>query len=282
MSKPIHGPIRPNVNPLAINRHSHIRNAAKWQLKDALALKNGPHATVYMINGDQYLGEWKGNLKHGNGTYFYRKNGSVYEGEWQNDMRHGYGTFSVPKEPSDDISEPTAQLRKVYAGEWQNDKRHGFGTHYYEDGSHYEGHWENNMKEGWGKMFYIDGSVYEGEWHEEKRQGQGILLLANGDRYEGMWMDDLKEGPGKYIYKQKRQSYHGEWVKGLPKCGTLIDLPPLPGQRPKKFPIPHIKLVDPDRILSDEREAILEDRWQRMMDMAEGHELESEGELDDE
>ena len=53
-----------------------------------------------------------------------------------------------------------------------------------------------------------------------------------------MWLNNEKEGPGKFIYKTKRQSYEGEWVSGMPKCGMLRDLPPLQGQNAKDFPIP--------------------------------------------
>ena len=42
----------------------------------------------------------------------------------------------------------------------------------------------------------------------------------------GMWLNDQKEGPGKYIYRSRRQAFEGEWVKGMPKCGTMVDLPP--------------------------------------------------------
>jgi hypothetical protein len=87
------------------------------------------------------------------------------------------------------------------------------------------------MKEGWGEMQYADGSIYQGEFHLEKRHGQGILLLPNGDRYEGVWFNDQKEGPGKFIYRQKRQIYEGEWSLGMPKCGTLKDLPPIAGKK---------------------------------------------------
>jgi hypothetical protein len=56
-----------------------------------------------------------------------------------------------------------------------------------------------------------------------------------------MWLNDQKEGPGKFIYKHKRQAYEGEWFRGLPKCGTLVDLPHLPGAMPRKYPIPEVR-----------------------------------------
>ncbi|KAJ3117378.1 hypothetical protein HK100_000836 [Physocladia obscura] len=274
-----------------IARHAYITKTPLWEQRDMLSRKNGSHATVFMVNGDRYLGEWFGNKKQGNGTYFYNDTGSIYEGEWKNDMRQGFGTFATPivlastsgklpdssgprgvsptsslihnksiDEKKSGLIEEALILRKVYAGEWKNDKREGRGTYFYQDGSWYEGMWMRDEKEDWGRMNYIDGAVYDGEWHCEMRHGQGILLLPSGDRYEGMWFNDLKEGPGKFIYKAKRQMYEGEWSKGLPKCGTLVDLPPLPGQLPKKYAIPEIKLADPVDVLEKQRQEIRNER----------------------
>lgn len=112
---------------------------------------------------------------------------------------------------------------------------------------------------------------------------------ANGNRYEGTWFNDQKEGPGKFIYRSKRQCYEGEWAKDMPKCGTLRDLPPLAGTQPRMYPIPpvcprhastpfshhtiiltqrtfliQLALADPQSVLENERDLILEDRMQRM------------------
>ncbi|EGF76275.1 hypothetical protein BATDEDRAFT_92863 [Batrachochytrium dendrobatidis JAM81] len=281
---------------LQIIRHANVSNTLRWQAKDRLSYKTGPHATVYLINGDRYIGNWKDNKRHGKGMHFYKKSGNVYEGEWENDQRQGFGTLSVPL-ASTESSDPTkpkppraktppvesesifssintstkkiddtlVELRKVYAGAWANDCRHGIGTFFYDLGGVYEGSWQNDMREGWGRMTYPDGSVYEGEWHMENRHGQGILLMANGDRYEGMWLSNEKEGPGKFVYRTKRQVYEGEWTKGMPKCGMLKDLPPLPGQKDRQYAIPQIMLSDPMEILDKERQQIYEERIQRMM-----------------
>jgi hypothetical protein len=56
-----------------------------------------------------------------------------------------------------------------------------------------------------------------------------------------MWFNDLKEGPGRFIYRSKRQVYEGEWAQGVPKCGTIIDLPPPPrGVRVTKHYLPQV------------------------------------------
>jgi hypothetical protein len=165
-----------------------------WKQKDALSQKNGAHATVYLINGDRYSGEWKDNQRHGKGTHYYKKSGHKYMGEWENDKRHGYGTLSIPeagsiqRETSQSLfaskskhssTNEMAKLVKVYTGSWKDDRKHGHGTYFYSDGSVYEGNWYQDMRQGWGRQTYADGSVYEGEWHHEMRHGQGVLLLSN-------------------------------------------------------------------------------------------------------
>jgi hypothetical protein len=129
---------------------------------------SGPHATVYLINGDRYIGDWMNNQRHGKGIHYYKKNGYIYEGEFSNDMRAGYGTLSIPTVAPVSTFKASAPgslfsgaapksvdgeevpLRKVYTGSWALDKRHGQGTYFYADGSVYNGFWANDMKEGWG------------------------------------------------------------------------------------------------------------------------------------
>ncbi|KAI8809478.1 hypothetical protein BJ742DRAFT_805239 [Cladochytrium replicatum] len=111
----------PHGKPL-IQRHAAVTEPERWQLKDQLSKKCGPHAMVYLINGDRFLGEWLDNKKHGNGTYFYSRTGSVYQGQWSDDMRNGFGTFSVRFEPPPlreaDPADPLSILKrkmKLYA-----------------------------------------------------------------------------------------------------------------------------------------------------------------------
>ncbi|KAJ3383226.1 hypothetical protein HDU92_004297 [Lobulomyces angularis] len=284
-----------------IPRHANIGKIPKWKEKEESSKKNGLHAPIHMMNGDIYLGQWKNNLKDGDGTYYY-KNGRIYEGEWKENKRNGYGTYSVAiddelennknsfndgenkliptleelsflklsknekKNKKNELKNDvpvSSKLRKVYAGDWKDDQRFGHGVYFYKDGTVYEGEWEKNMREGWGRISYADGSKYEGEWHKEMRHGQGILLLPNGDRYEGMWLNDMKEGPGKFIYKNKRQCYEGEWAKNLPKFGTVVDFPFVEGIGFRKFPLPPLRLVDPASVLLHQHELIVEERTQR-------------------
>lgn len=64
-------------------------------------------------NGDKYIGEWKGNKKHGKGTYFYA-NGNKYIGGYKDGKKHGYGIYYFGE--------------FTYQGEWINDKPVTDGT----------------------------------------------------------------------------------------------------------------------------------------------------------
>ncbi|KAI8899635.1 hypothetical protein BC833DRAFT_584970 [Globomyces pollinis-pini] len=271
------------MDGIRYERHVDLKKPRKLDVKDKdrLSQKNGTHSTIYLINGDRYIGEWRDNKRHGKGTHYYKSSGHTYMGEWQNDLRHGYGIFSIPEkaqqktskkesmfsktEPTKMANAETQKLRKVYTGLWMNDVRHGTGTYFYPDSSVYEGSWVNDMRQGWGKMTYADGSIYEGEWHHETRHGQGTLLLKNGDRYEGMWFDNEKEGPGKFIYLTKRQCYKGEWSKGQPRCGTIQNLSNLAGYPGTIYPIPPIQLEDPQKVLDGEKELIYQSRAKRLV-----------------
>lgn len=43
-------------------------------------------------NGAKYLGQWKGQDRHGSGTQVWQ-DGARYEGDWRFNKAHGQGTF---------------------------------------------------------------------------------------------------------------------------------------------------------------------------------------------
>ena len=78
------------------------------------------------FEGDVYEGEWKDNLKHGQGTYTW-SNGIKYVGEWKNDLRNGQGTQTFPRGDK-------------YVGEFKDGRWHGRGTYTFDDGSSRDGY----------------------------------------------------------------------------------------------------------------------------------------------
>eukprot|EP00400_MALV-I_sp_L67-5_P000795 gene795-184_t len=110
------------------------------------------------------LTKGKCNLAHG-GNHFYegdmvvqregfgkytRDDGIVYEGDWKNNLRHGQGTISY-------------RSGAKYAGGFSEDKEHDKGKLTYPSGDVYDGLWERDQKHGQGKYTWVDDEVYDGQ-----------------------------------------------------------------------------------------------------------------------
>ena len=57
-----------------------------------LSQKNASAGDVIQY-GHNYTGDFKDGKRHGTGKYIY-PNGDIYEGEWKNNIREGEGTFT--------------------------------------------------------------------------------------------------------------------------------------------------------------------------------------------
>jgi hypothetical protein len=142
-------------------------------------------------DGAKYVGEWKGDKKHGQGTYTW-PSGSSYVGEWKDGKKHGQGTY-------------TYQTGGSYIGEYKNDKKHGQGTYTYPDGSIYVGQLENDFFSGQGSMTLANGDTYVGEFKDDDYNGQGTYTFGpisewSGDKYVGGYKDGKRNGQGTYFF----------------------------------------------------------------------------------
>ena len=70
--------------------------------------------TRYYLNGEQYTGNWVGNIRHGQGRFFF-ENGDTYAGEWVDDRRTGHGTYYYKN-------------GDIFLGSFIKDKKEGMGT----------------------------------------------------------------------------------------------------------------------------------------------------------
>ncbi|XP_012586648.1 PREDICTED: MORN repeat-containing protein 3 [Condylura cristata] len=217
------------------------RPQPRWREWDRRAQKDGLRGQVHATNGDRYVGEWRDGKKHGKGTQIWKK-GAVYEGDWKHGKRDGHGTLSLP-DPE------TGRHRRVYSGWWRGDKKWGYGVQFYGDEEYYEGEWCGNQRSGWGRMYYSNGDIFEGQWRDDKPDGEGMLRLKGGNRYEGSWQRGMKNGPGRFFHLDHGQLFEGFWVDNVPKCGTMTDFGRDEAPEPTQFPIPQVKLVDPDGVL---------------------------------
>ncbi|TNN19231.1 MORN repeat-containing protein [Schistosoma japonicum] len=201
---------------------------------DLKANKNGLRNVVFGVNGDEYIGEWKHNKRHGRGIYKWKKTNLVYEGDWEKNMRSGPGVLSVKFKSGKQI--------KIYSGSWKDNKRHGYGKNWYSENEIYEGEWCEGKRSGWGRMYYANGSIYEGQWLDDKRHGDGMLRLANENRFEGQWLNDKKNGRGKYFFLNTGQLMEGVWCNDVPKTSQIKDLGREVARRSTQSEIPEVGL----------------------------------------
>ena len=152
-------------------------------------------------NGDKYIGEFKNNLRDGNGIMYFNKNVEKniirYEGEWKNGIREGKGKLY-------------GNNGNIYEGDFKNGKGEGKGIYYYNNGNRYEGDFKNGLKEGKGIFYFKNGDKYEGDFKNDKYEGKGIFCYNNGDRYEGDFKNGLKEGKGIFCYNNG-DKYEGDF-----------------------------------------------------------------------
>ena len=79
----------PHVNP----NKRHITSQL-WKRNDALAMKDGLHASIKFVTGDSYLGEWRANKPHGQGTLIYRS-GNKIEGKLSHAVSAALGSNMI-------------------------------------------------------------------------------------------------------------------------------------------------------------------------------------------
>ena len=139
-----------------------------------------------------YTGEWRYNLRHGQGEMIWNSDGSRFEGLWHMDQRLK-GTFTMG-------SNSTGSGATSYIGEFRDNLFHGRGKLVLTDGVIYEGVFEQGSCVKFGKLLYKDGSLYFGEMKDFKRNGAGIYLKLSGERIEGQFQNDVPIGVGHVFY----------------------------------------------------------------------------------
>ncbi|XP_031691132.1 radial spoke head 10 homolog B isoform X8 [Oncorhynchus kisutch] len=134
-----------------------------------------------------YEGELVNNNREGWGVRCY-PSGNLYEGQWRNNVRHGEGRMRW------------LQLGQQYSGIWENGVQHGQGTHtwflrrvtgsQYPLRNEYTGDFVQGLRHGQGSFYYASGALYKGEWKDNRKHGQGKFIFKNGRIFEGEFVDD--------------------------------------------------------------------------------------------
>ena len=115
-----------------------------------------------------YEGQFKNDMKEGQGKLSYKNCNDVYQGEFKENNITGFGFYIWDN-------------KHTYLGEFINGKMHGRGTYKWPDGSEYDGEYINNIKEGNGIFKWADGRIFKGTFKNGKPHGFGKLSFKGID-----------------------------------------------------------------------------------------------------
>lgn len=203
-------------------------------------------------SGNLYSGEWRNNLRHGEGTMRWIHLHQQYVGMWQNGVQVLQNSVHI-------LSHRRVRLLsgqqisihfKVFALNprislfWQ----HGQGTHFWNtsqgEGGHfflssrYSGEFVQGQRHGHGKVCFASGATYVGEWKHDKNQ-EKVQLLQSG--LFKVWMPptnvSVRVTQGKFTSADGRV-FEGDRVYDqiMAQClNSNRDLNPLSGKALQQF-----------------------------------------------
>jgi hypothetical protein len=180
------------VNNLAVlSEWSKTRNFNKWycSYKDqiinysTLNARNA-HTVLYDMDDNIYKGTMLLGKKNGPGEFDYIKLKMIYNGEFKDDLREGNGKV-ISKDGS-----------HYYVGDWLNNKMDGNGIYYSSKLGTYKGRFHENHFEGKGNLVDLENNVYDGMFHKSQKKGRGELKMNNGNIYVGEFKNDKFNGKG--------------------------------------------------------------------------------------
>jgi len=170
-------------------------------------------------NGSQYVGQFVGGLRHGQGSHTY-SNGAEYVGNWANDKRHGQGIFEMK----------TALMDIVQDGLWENDVFQGENKMETPSrnelgqilcvGSPHEMSQMPDVSKNWNACLgeirweYSGGGSYVGEFENGAWHGQGTFKQGPNEEYVGEWQNNQPHGQGTYTYADGTINT-GQWKNGV-------------------------------------------------------------------
>jgi lysozyme len=167
--------------------------------------KQGNGILIWM-NGDRYVGEFRGNMRYGRGQ-MYKKGGARFDGQWVHDSIQGYG---VLHRPNGDLVMGTWQGAALDSG------RIVFTNH-----DVYEGYIDSTYNaDGQGRCTYANGTIYEGYWRKGIRNGFGIWIGSDGTVRVGQWVDG--HYIGEKVQHSKKRVYGIDLSRHQHKAGAGI------------------------------------------------------------
>ena len=144
--------------------------------------KNGKGEEI--TDEHRYVGEFLGDLRHGEGRLEFLKNGDLYEGEFNRGEITGKGLYIW------------SSNKHKYKGDFVKNIKHGKGIYKWPDGTEYEGDYIDGIREGNGIYRWNDGRVFKGKFKNGKPDGKGKLtyngITINCEYKDGKPNTDIK------------------------------------------------------------------------------------------
>ncbi|OMJ73566.1 hypothetical protein SteCoe_27731 [Stentor coeruleus] len=143
--------------------------------------KSGLGFFQYSNHHIEYYGYWTNDMRNGQGVQYYED--AKYVGNFKNNLRHGNGDYIWKNE-------------WVYKGQWDEGKCSGMGKIYKPGGIlFFDGFFNNFMRTGKGIQYNNNGK-YEGNFKNNKANGFGVYTWKSGVKFEGNWIEGKRNGPG--------------------------------------------------------------------------------------
>ena len=238
--------------------------------------------TFTFPSGNEYVGEWKDDKRHGHGASTF-VDGGQHVGEYKDGKPNGHGTY-------------TWADGDKYVGEYKDSKPNGHGTYTWADGDVYVGDYKDGKP--WeGIEYSASGKVQETYSNGEPCTGCepnanqlalvreidpslitaalppcptsgyfdncfGTAPYEDGDKYVGEYKDDKRHGHGTYILgpgEFEGDKYVGEWKDDNPwegieysasgkVQGTYSNGEPCTGCEPTARQVAIVREIDPSLI----------------------------------
>lgn len=173
-------------------------------------------------NGAVYTGEWKGNIRDGQGTMLW-PDGTKYTGQFYFDYAQGKGKFEhangdvyvgdLKRDHAHGKGEYRHAMGAVYTGDWKEDRKHGKGVEVWGDGSKFTGEFRDGKKHGKGQFNWKSGGSFKGDFFQNNIHGKGVYTWADKRSYDGEWTDGKMHGEGTFLWPKEKKKYVGQFVK---------------------------------------------------------------------
>ena len=199
------------LNNLAVlSEWTKMRNFKKWYCSYKEDIKYYSSLNTKKSNASLYDYDdnfFKGNMilgkKDGRGEYDYKQENMIYNGEYKNDLRQGQGKLSAK------------DGTYYYVGDWMNNQMEVNGILYSSKLGKYTGQFHKDYFEGKGNFVDMEKNEYQGMFHKGLKKGKGELKLNNGNVYIGEFKNDKYNGKGVLKDSKGNILQEGEFKEGV-------------------------------------------------------------------